>query len=392
MSSRLAVMVFALVVVTVGIGWNLSRLESFPPKMPPLDFVEYWAAANLLARGENPYDPARMEIWERRAGREDDVLMMWNPPWVLPLVLPLVHTSLDMGRFYWLILHLGAILGSAALLWNVYEGRPGWIGIGMALSLLWFPTFEVLRLGQITPLMLLGAGAFLVLERRRWDFAAGAVSCLLAIKPQLLYLFWLALLVWAVAQNRWRLLLGGAVTGLFLSAVALALRPSIFSDYWVLARQGPTGYASPTLGYLARHFLNSPHFAWQYAPMVPGLAWLVWYGWRRRRDWAWSDAMPWLVGISLLTTMYGAWLFDLVLLLVPVLHLACRLSGPVPARWRIAGLAAHLALGVAGFMQLQYQPGIQYVHFMWFTPFLLGIYGIFLSCSPEKAPVLHGNE
>src|SRR3712207_1349492 len=67
------------------------------------DFIQYWAAGTLCLRGENPYDPGRMADLERQAGRDDDFLMMWNPPWALPFVLSLGLLPPRTGRLLWLV-------------------------------------------------------------------------------------------------------------------------------------------------------------------------------------------------------------------------------------------------------------------------------------------------
>ena len=56
--------------------------------------------------------------------------------------------------------------------------------------------------------------------------------------------------------------------------------------------------------------------------MIPGLLWFVPYWLTQRRDWKWKEQLPLLLTVSVLTTAYGGWPFDLVLLLLPVLQTA----------------------------------------------------------------------
>src|SRR5262249_61193621 len=53
-----------------------------------------------------------------------------------------------------------------------------------------------------------------------------------------------------------------------------------------------------------------------------GLAWSVACWWARRRQWDWSEQMPLVVMVSFLTACYGAWPFDLVVLLLPIMQAA----------------------------------------------------------------------
>src|SRR5438477_8868221 len=70
--------------------------------LPLYDFVEYWAAGRLTLQGENPYDIERMEQMQREAGRSDEGILMWNPPWTLPLVLPLGLLDVRTAHLVWL--------------------------------------------------------------------------------------------------------------------------------------------------------------------------------------------------------------------------------------------------------------------------------------------------
>ena len=103
--------------------------------------------------------------------------------------------------------------------------------------------------------------------------------------------------------------------------------------------------------------------------MLPGLAWLAWH-WRRYRDaWDWSERLPMLLLVSMLTAAYGAWLFDLILLLVPVLQRAAaavrRDAWPLP-------LGVFAALNGLAVVQLTFE--VEYFYFLWMTPALLLAY------------------
>lgn len=371
MSRRLLLLVAALVVGLAGLLASAARGGLPLTDLPLRDFVEYWAAGKLLAAGENPYDPARIKELEEESGREEEPILMWNPPWALPFVLPLGWLPVRQAHLVWLLAHFLALLVSAELLWRSYGGDPDWRLLAVVLTFTFVPSLSALIVGQISPLLLLGAAAFLPLARGRHDLAAGAVTTLLAIKPHMAYLFWVALVVWAMAARRWRLLVGGAVTGLLLTGVALAFRPTILEEYWQTFRETPAKYASPTLGYLLRMALGSPSFGWQFVPLLPGLAWLAWHGWRHRQDWDWARQLPPLLLVSALTAAYGAWLFDLVILLVPVLAVAAWLGRAGSRGQRLAGAAVHVGVAGLGLALMLVPLEVEYLHFIWITPVLL---------------------
>src|SRR5262245_966528 len=169
--------------------FSLSRMSLFSSRMPLNDFVQYWAAGRLNLRGENPYDPARLEELERAAGREADVLPMYNPPWTLAIVMPFGMLPANLAYLFWMASALAALGYSAATLWRYYDGPTDQLGAAMILTLTFVPTFLALLLAQISPFLLLGIVLFLQSERRGRPALAGAALVLLAIKPHICYLF-----------------------------------------------------------------------------------------------------------------------------------------------------------------------------------------------------------
>ncbi|MGL4551551.1 MAG: glycosyltransferase family 87 protein [Gemmataceae bacterium] len=374
--SRLLVTLLALLTLAAG---GLVALQSRSGQgftaMPPQDFVEYWAAGRLLLNGDNPYDLKKMEPLERDAGRPDaeDAIPMLNPPFVLPLVLPFGVPPARVAQLLWLAMHFAVLLFLCDALYRHFGGPEDYRIAAVALGLTFGPSLTSIIVGQISPLLLLGAWAFLTLVRRGRDGLAGMATVLLAIKPHLCYLFWIAVLLWTLRTGRWKVIAGGVLAGLLLTAVALAFNPHVVSQYFEMMRTTPPSkYESPVFGTLLRRWQSGPHlgaFSWQYVPMLFGLGWLA-GAWPRLKDEPWDDTFPTLLLMSLLTAPYGAWLFDLVLLLVPLLHLmaaslrAGRLVAPLAAAY---GLVCAVILGMV-------LVGVPYLAFIWVTPAVLALY------------------
>jgi hypothetical protein len=344
--------------------------------LPLMDFAEYWAAGRLNATGANPYDPQLIEELERQAGRDGAGLPMLNPPWTLALVMPLGLLPAHTAHLLWMALQAGALIWSARALWDYYGGNPAQRPVALVLTFTFVPTFLALLLCQISPLLLAGAVLFLVCQRRGRDGWAGAATVLLAIKPHLVVLFWLALVPWAIARRRWWVLIGAALAGLAATGVALCLNPAVLRQYLeLMADRPPVIYRTPTLGTLLREAWGEGPFWVQYLSLIPGILWLVPCGLRHRHDWDWGRQLPLLLLVSLLVAPYGAWPFDLVLLLVPVLRVAARLVAkdcdPDPRIGR-AALALHLAInGTAAVMVAGF---VHFFWFLWMTPALLLAY------------------
>jgi hypothetical protein len=347
--------------------------------LPLYDFVEYWAAGRLTLRGENPYDIDRMEQLQREAGRTDEGILMWNPPWTLPLVLPFGLLDVRTAHLVWLGLHFLALGFCADRLWHLYGGAADYRWVSWALALTFLPCYFALTAGQITPLILLGATLFLHFSERRADVLMGVAAVLVAIKPHISYLFWIALLCWAVRERRWKVLAAGAATGVLLTAIPVAFDPALLQQYWhTFTIQPPAQYRSPTLAHCLRVLIDPDNFRLQFLAMVPGLAWFVPWFYCHRRRWDWKEQLPLLLLVSVLTTAYGGWPFDLVLLLVPVVQIAVPLHGAKQATGRAVALAAHVLVGLVAVVQIAL--GVEYFWFIWMCPALLAVYAGFRFC------------
>ena len=161
--------------------------------LPVNDFVENWAAARLNLGGGNSYSPEQMLALQRRAGAPYAIPnILWYPPYVLPILMPFGLLAFRTGQLVWLTFHLGVVLLCVDWVWRYYGGPKTYRWLAWLISLLFAPMWFALIGGQIGPLILLGIVSFLYFERERRDTLAGASTLLIATKPQLLHLFWIA--------------------------------------------------------------------------------------------------------------------------------------------------------------------------------------------------------
>jgi hypothetical protein len=380
---------------------QVGRLLADRTIMPPDDFVEYWAAGRLNAQGENPYQADILLPLEKEAGRvsfpvdssgHESAVMMWNPPWTLTVVMPLGLLDARLGQLLWLLLQLGVIFFCADWTWSYYQGPAGYRWLAWVLALTFVPTLIVLRAGQIGPLILLGIVGFLHYERKGQFFLAGAACVLIAIKPHLVFLFWIALVLWALGgrgfgradnisntdsagaspsrseRRRWAVLLGGITTGLVATAIPMLCNPSVCRQYWyALTHHPPEEWVSLTIGSILRLLFGANHFWLQVVPAIPALVWFGFHWRRHHATWNWGEQMPLLVLVSFLTTFYGAWPFDLVVLLLPVVQAA--VWAVQERRLRIPALIVYLPIDtLALVLNLA---GVTSICFIWMTPALL---------------------
>lgn len=330
-----------LSIVVLGVlGWLLTgqirQLLADPTIWPPDDYVQYWAAGWLNRHGENPYSAEHLLPLERTAGRRttstgaagelEAAIMMWNPPWTLTVAMPLSLLSARVGQLVWLLLNGVAIAYSVARLWKLVGGQPERLWMAWLIAGTFLPTLFALKVGQITPLVLLGATLFAWAAHTGRFFWAGMAGVLLAIKPHLVYLIWPLIAVEAVYRFDWRIVVGGVVGGVLTSLIPLAMNPDVFQQYVAeMSERPPAQWVSLTIGSLLRLVLGESLFGLQFVSVPLGLIWASVHWWRRRNHWKWQNELPAIVLVSFVTAPYGAWHFDLVLMLVPLVMLAASL-------------------------------------------------------------------
>jgi hypothetical protein len=294
------------------------------------DFVEYWAAGRLFAQGRNPYSPGALSELQRTAGWSDvQPLVMWNPPWTLPLVVPFGLPSFVVGQFLWLLSHVFLVLVSAQQLWRIYSNSATASRLPLLLAFTFVPTIFVLIIGQMTPLLLAGLAAFLYSERKaNWPLMAAALV-ILSLKPHILYLFWIVLALWLLHKHSWRLI--GIVALVSVAAIIfpMLIRPGIYSDYVALYGAAevlkPLDWPAPTLRNVIRIFLGVEQPLLQFAPTVLAVVWAVHHWYQQKQAWRWAEQLPLLLIVSVLSSFF-VWTYDQVVVLPAMVQAAVWIS------------------------------------------------------------------
>jgi drug/metabolite transporter superfamily protein YnfA len=340
------------------LGFAADQLVRHPAFRTPRDFLEYWSAGLLNARGENPYDPVELLARQRLADpARDEAVMMWNPPWALAAYMPLGWLPPRWATLVWLGLQLLAVRAACGMLWRTYGGPERLRWVALLAGLTFAGTLWTLVYGQNTGFLLLGLAGFVYFRRQDRPALAGAFAALTALKPHLLAVFGVLLLVDAVTRRgRVALVTGGGLIALSLALAVLA-NPAVIDQYRAAtATPGPgaiplSGWELPVASYWLRMHVDRlglglrPEQFWvQFVPCaVACLAFAVRRLWKGDR-WDWAAELPAVVWVSVLTTPYGGWIFDLTVLLVPVTQATAWVVRS--RRWLLgAGLAAgHLTV------------------------------------------------
>ncbi len=359
-------------IVGIACGIAITMTLLFLGSMPMIrhlagarDYVVYWSTGHQLVHDANPYDPVAMGDLERGAGFDGKrgSYYMRNPPWSLPLALPLGFLPPRVAALPWSLLMLGILIVCVHTLWKMF-GRPGtdfeWLGYCFP------PALQCVIMGQTSLFLLLGLVLFLRHHRTR-PFWAGAALWLCTLKPHLFLPFGLVLLLWIVVSRNWRIL-AGALTALAVScALTELIDPAAWAQYAHWAHtSGISNEFIPCLSVELRNLID-PSAKWLVF-VLSGLGgiWAVVYFWPRRHNWDWLEHGDVLMLVSVLVAPY-CWIYDQTVAMPAVMYAAWRAS----ARPVVAVLALI-------YMWLEIQPfytvGLHSHWYLWPAPMWLAWY------------------
>lgn len=373
----MVMLVLAAIFVVLAVVFLRSRPSLTYGTLGTVDFVEYWSAGQLFLAGENPYNYRKLYQLQRAIGSTFDMpIIMWNPPWLLVWLYPLMFFSFFDAALLWLLVNIMLILTSAALIWRSYSGRgPGRSVVIAWPALLAFPPVLIsVRMGQMSSLVLLGAAGFVYAVKRRSNFAAGIFLALTTIKPHVVYLLWIAAGWWVVRERRWRVLWGLAAVLLPTLAFLTGHWPEWTNEYAKVLARPPLYWQTATLGSVLRELALHEYPDVQYLPFFAGAIGYLLVLWGRGVTICWSrDAGPLLL-ISVGTAPYG-WSFDQSVLFLPYLEIVVWLmETPGWKRRHRAVIVASLG-AIAVTMLVQNALGIRELFLFW-PPLAVGaLYG-----------------
>lgn len=302
------------------------------------DFIQFYAANQLVLSGENPYDRDRAMALQRDLG-------LWlpmptfAPPWSFLPSLPFVGLPLKHAILAYIIVNSLLLIGSV-LLW-IQLLKPAcqehWMLLVLA-TLTWLPNLAVLGLGQLSLWPLFGFTAWLWFTKRGWRVSGSVCLVLMVIKPHIgLVLGFFALGRW-YKQRDW--LSFSTFTGslLVLTLVTVVFRSTIWSEYLGSLQSGkaPTDFHTATLDCLGRGYLGSSFTYVSVALWLAGMVAAFLAGIRSLVPGALVACC-----LAIMTVPY-AFSFDMVLLL-PAWVLALCLYFERSPGWQVALICMALA-------------------------------------------------
>ena len=304
----------AFVVSAIGDGTRLLTGSNAASR----DFITYWASARQLIHHSNPYNAHDILQLERSAGFPPgvSVMVMRNPPFTLPLVLPLGFFDEKIAAGLWSLLLLGSLVASVRIVW-IMHNRPDnylhYLGYTFAAAL------SCLASGQISLFVLLGLVLFLRFNRTS-PLIAGASLWFCAPKPHLFLPFGAVLLAWIIRSKRYRIAVGAVGAFLVSLTIAYALDPSAWLHYReMMSHAGIEKQPIPCVSIVLRQIIR-PESAWlQYLPAFLGCVWALFYFYKHRNAWDWMEHGSLLMLVSVAVAPY-AWFMDQVVLIPALLH------------------------------------------------------------------------
>ncbi len=397
MTRRTVLAVAALALVLAAGGWLFAPHFDDARSLRPIDYMEYWSAGRATLNGQNPYDggvlyPMQLDIQKHHPEPFGDPIMMWNPPWALPLAMPLGLAHWRVGQLAWFTLNAVGFLLAARLLWRVYGGPPARPWVPVAVAFAFGPTVFQLMLLNITGFVYLGLVGFVWLlsrphppapspNRRGGEmqpssppspvrgggrgvgsiYLAGCLAALTAIKPHLFVPFAVVLALETLRGQRvWRATVAGGLILVAFALLPLLWNPDVWAQYRAATAEesSATHYTTrdwnhPTLGHQLREALPGRPFATLFLPLAVGVPLVAAYWWARRHTWNWTDELPRLILASLILTPYGAWGCDLVVLTIPLLQATAWLASDRRKHLWAAFGTAFLVLNALAYLRLQ---------------------------------------
>jgi Glycosyltransferase family 87 len=320
---------------------SLAPILVNPENLAADDFGHFWAAGRLTLHGQNPYDPQAILDLLYQLGRIPDnssvVSVMLNPPWTLPVVMVFGMISYPVSRMLWLLVNIMILMVSATVLWSIYDGPKKSQWLAWLLAFTFTPAIATLQKGQFTPLVLIGLTGFLLVadqesaqasnHSQKWQslVVSGFSISLMAIKPQLLYIVWLAILLWCWQKRMWMLLIVGGLILILEIAITSIFNPLVLTQYFQNMAEYPiTEWATPTIGSYLRSLFGLDKIWLQFLPTMLGAAWVIFHWYQRRNNWNWISEMPLLILVSLTTNPYS-WTYDLALALPVIIYVSANM-------------------------------------------------------------------
>lgn len=167
------------------------------------DYIEYWSAWRVLRKSHLIYDPSAMQseqnsLFDSSTSKNprSEPLMMWNPPWLLYVMGPVLILPFALSVKAWIVFSVLLLAASARLLQlSIPKHHIGFLPILISM-LLFHPVWFSLEYGQQGCLLTFGC-ALLIYGLTKHCYLTQALALfILSTKPHLFVLLFILVPIW----------------------------------------------------------------------------------------------------------------------------------------------------------------------------------------------------
>ncbi len=197
-------------------------------------FVRWLGGREYLLHGTNPFDQAVAEKAQRamfgRLTRPEDKDQAYfaYPLYTLYFFWPLSYLPYPWAQAIWMTLLQFMLLGITLLSMALVRWHPSpWLFLTTIFwGIFFYNGARAILLGQFS--ILVGLALLLTLGtiEYRYDVWAGVCLAITTIKPQMVFLVLIFLLLWALRQGRWSIIISFGVTMMVLVLSSMLLVPT----------------------------------------------------------------------------------------------------------------------------------------------------------------------
>jgi hypothetical protein len=326
------------------------------------DFMLIWLAGRGLIEGFDLYDPvswANLHDLYAHGYRDNPVFFYPLPAAIL--FSPLAFLPVPWSATIWAFLSEIMVFFSVGYFWQRIKFTRSLVTIFALITaiVLFRPILLTIHLGQYSAVMLALLTAFYASVERRRDWLAGFCLPLLVLRPNPVVVLIPAILLWSVWAKRWKIIFGGALSGIALLGLSWWMRPG-WIGVWIQHTVGTGGKMYrfipqvPTLWGLVIEQMRAFPSSVQTAIIIivtclVGLTsfWVL----VKKTNFSIGALIAVATSVSLFVTPYS-WQYDQILLLFPLLYVLTLIREGDNARNRLAWLGVILLLDVVPYVFL----------------------------------------
>ena len=204
-----------------------------------IDFIQYWAAFQQFSNGLNPYDVEAMFEIQNALGRTDPrALMMWNPPWLLTLLYPILSLEFLHSANVWLVANLVMVFLAGFILLNSFNLPNKKLLYSLFPIIFFLPLWYCIWYGQVSVLLMLGICVLFFGLKKESYLALGIGLMLISIKPHIFYLPLLYTFLFVLKKKEFKKWVHLCWPLGILILTTLAIMPNVFG-FWPKAVLSP---------------------------------------------------------------------------------------------------------------------------------------------------------